>query len=130
MTFKLIKLDIQERDALAAAYNLASEELKAQIELYNENARILFGEVEAAARALEQARDDAIAWAQSIGADAQEEYRNKTEKWQEGDTGQDAATWANLYEEFDIEPVEVEFEEIEEPDIPEDVFEDLPDSMC
>jgi len=117
MAFKLDKKEVGERDGLleelrdartaleeaVAAYNAAVEALKApllaELEKYNE--------------VVEKARD----FVEDIANVAEEQFGDKSEKWQEGEKGVAAREWIDAWQNEDLNAVEIEFpDELSLPD--------------
>jgi len=105
---KLDKQTINERDALQVRLQSLQEALEQAIEAYNEAiGGELWVKVEQARDAYNEAIDEANAWRESVANEIQSYIDGRSEKWLEGDKGQEYRAWCESYEET-IERVELE----------------------
>lgn len=109
---------------------VAYEKLETAISVYN-------AAIENAAKAMQEARDafesereGTVEDVQAIGAELREAFDAKSERWQESDRGQSAATFVEAHEAFDIDTFDFEAEgaELEAPEDPSESMLEIPET--
>jgi hypothetical protein len=125
MAFKLSKSDIARRDELTEAVRNARSELDDEINAYNEKLGELKAEVETALNAYNEKLADLKSWAEDIASEADSEWNDKSERWQEGDKGEAARTWIDEWQGFSAEDIEIEWPE----DVSIDTMDDAADDV-
>jgi len=131
MAFKLTKAQIADREQLVTSLREKGEALNAAIVTFNET---VAGQGEALTTAIQtynEQLEEARSFVGTIAEDMRGEFDEKSEKWQEGDKGQEVQAWVEAWEGVDLEDVEVEIPEaIEEIDADEDAgaLEELTES--
>ena len=103
--FKLTKAQCTERDGFAKKLSDASDKVVDAVAEYNAT--------------LEAAREFCVDIAQ-LG---QDEWDDKSEKWQESDRGTDCGGWIDQWRDVDLEAVE-------EPEFPHGAMDELPESAA
>ena len=101
--FRMTKTQISERDAHQAKLTEAAGKISDAISEYN------------------ALLDDAREFCADIAQTAQDEWDDKSEKWQESDRGTDCAGWIEGWRD-------VELEELDEPDFPHGSLDELQES--
>lgn len=118
MAFKMSKAQIKERDEKVAALETAATNLKQEIEESNTRLTEIRENIEAKVNEYNSALEDAKEFMNNIGNDARSEFDDKSEKWQEGDRGQEVSSWIDELENFSPDEIKVELpDDIEEPDL-------------
>jgi len=92
---KLTDMQANRFEAIKSAVEAAREELRAATIAYNEQLR------------------EAHAFVEGVATAARDRWDNRSERWQDSDKGQSAATWVEAWEEA---ASELENGELEEPD--------------
>jgi hypothetical protein len=130
MALKLSKAELIERDKLGTEFQEATSTLQGAVNDYNLEMLDAWKKVEEALTQFNEARQSAIEWAHGIGSRIEDECADKSERWRESDKGATAQSFQQEYEGFDIEEVEIDQpDELPSPDLPEDVFEGLPEEV-
>lgn len=101
------------------ACQIASEELQTAIDAYNEAVGPQRDAVKAALDTYNEKVADLKGVYEDIAGEARDYYDNRSEKWQEGDTGQAYQEWLDSLESPDLDDAEIE--------IPEDL--EFPESI-
>lgn len=118
-----------KKTALVDAIRTAHSELETAIADYNatmEGAKdVVQGKLNELNVKIHEAKD----WAEGIASDMQEYYDEKSERWQEGENGENYSNWKDGYENLDTDDVEITFpDELEVPECAvADDLESLPD---
>lgn len=106
---KLKAADIKARDAHAGELSTAFQDLEMAVEAFNNGLEKLWNEqIVAAVDAYNEKLIAAREWAQGIADDAQNYIDEKSEKWQEGDKGQQVIAFAESWREFSPEEIELD----------------------
>lgn len=131
MAFKLTKAEKTQKAELATKLEEAKDKLLAEIASYNEKLAELGEPVQAAVEAYNDAVQAAKNFADDIASSRQDEFDEKSERWQESDNGCNAQEFINAWEGVDDSEAEVELpEEIAEPDLDvSEEFSELPDEV-
>ena len=103
--FKLTKAQLTERDEHASKIAAAADSITDAVQHYN--------------AMLEAARE----FCADIAQVSQDEWDDKSEKWQESDRGTDCAGWIDQWRD-------VEFGELDEPDYPHPALDELQESAA
>lgn len=129
----LSKSDQQEKQKLINDLQEKRAALEEAISAFNKEATKLFDEI--IAPALEEYNksvNNAADFADNIASEAEAYFDAKSEKWQEGDTGQGYQSFVDAWKEIasNLEEIEVdEFSELDTPNLDDDeVLENGPDS--
>jgi hypothetical protein len=130
VAFKLSKREAAQRDELARALAERADALRAKIEGYNDEMAERWRAVASAVEEYNGALTDARAFVEEVREGRQAEFDEKSERWQEGERGEAAATWLGEWEQPDLDDVEVaEPEPVEEPELEHaEVLENLPEA--
>jgi cobalamin biosynthesis protein CbiD len=118
---KLGRQKESERDDLIARILAAKAELAAKIEAANDAIR----DANVAREAFNTLVNDASEWAQAVADALEEQIGEKTERWQEGETGQAVAAMLSEYQSFSPDEIE-EYQELDDPEDPTDDLAQLP----
>ena len=130
MPFKLSKDEKANRDSYVAEIRAAEEHLQETLATYNSEVSRRWGHVDAAIQRYNEALENARTWATNLGEEMQGEFDDKSEKWQEGDRGQEVQEWIDQYKDLQLDDVK-----LDEPDAVEvqvddaDTVGDLPDDV-
>lgn len=115
MPFKMTRAQLKERDAIMQELTEQGELLKSAVTEVNEALSNL-GEIrDGYNAALEKAKE----FVDGIAEEAQSEFDDKSEKWQEGERGDAVSSWIDELRNADL-PEEIDLtvpEDIPEPDI-------------
>lgn len=131
MPFKLNKTKSKERDALVAALEIAASALNSAVESANEK----IGEINAALDKAVSDYSDVLSnvreWRDDLTESAQDEYNEKSDKWQEGEAAGSASAWIEAWNEIDFDDLDaITIDEIEVADLEHrDRLEAAPDDM-
>jgi hypothetical protein len=128
MTFKLTKIEAIERNAILDKFKDAAKELEEAIESYNsdlENNQIT---VQAKLDTYNELVSAAQEFANDIAGRAEEEISEKSETWQDGEKGQEAAAWKDAWENLSFDEVDIDFPDPLDPPAfeAESVLDDAP----
>jgi len=131
-----MKLTKQETKSLTEGRDTLSEaaaKLAEAVEEYNSIVEKARGDVDEALSAYNSAREDFVEVVNEVANRIEEEYDNKSERWQESDKGQEAQTFVEWYTEFRdgtlSEDLEIEFPDaLEFPDPMSDIPEEFPET--
>jgi chromosome segregation ATPase len=102
---KLSKEQLKERGELADKIRKAQREIEEQRGVVDE----AISELNTKISDYNDLVGEAQTWAEDIGTEARDAWNEKSEKWQEGDSGQAVDDWIRDYEHFNPE-VEEEVE--------------------
>jgi len=100
-----------ELAALLTAASDAADELDTAINKYNDAITPFADEVREALTSYNNARADLVARYQELGSDARDYYDERTERWQDGENGQQYLRWVEAFEEFDIDEATLDLPE-------------------
>lgn len=120
MAFKLTKTEMKDRDEHIELLRALEERLRDSIEAANVAISEAVATVNAEIAKYNEKLWEAAEFVQDIAGRADDEYNEKSERWQDGDKGRAAADWLAQWRDMDIEPVppvEVDEQTIEETDI-------------
>ncbi len=129
MAFKLTKKEMVTRDQIVAALREKGGGLEEAISTFNTAFEEAWGAVDAALTEYNDALAEAKEFTDEIHGDRQNEYDEKSEKWQEGERGEIASSWLGEWEGIDLSEIEIEKpDEIDVPDLSHaDDLEGLPE---
>lgn len=99
------------------------------IEAYNTARATLVGAIEDAQNEFNEALEEARSFVGDVKSAMDDYSGERTEKWQEGETGQLFGTWQSAWEEISLEDIDVSLpEDIEEVDGEDNIepFDNLP----
>ena len=123
-----------EIDSTAAECREAATVLRDAITDYNDGLEKLQAPVKAAMTEFNNKLAELKDIYKGIGEEARDYYENRSERWQEGDDGQNYLEWVEALEEAEVgDEVDIEFpDDIDEPDIrsyedPDDFPPDAPE---
>lgn len=117
MAFKLSKEESDLRSDLVKQLNDQHGELEQAINDYNSATGELRGPVEAAIAHYNEVLAKANSFCEQVCMRGEEEYEEKTEKWQESDAGESAQEWLSEWEQIDMDEIEIEWpDELDMPD--------------
>lgn len=127
---ELTSAQLAERTRITDVLIEAYDELDKAVEAYNSAMEELQAPVNTALEALNGALSDARALRDEIVSDADEYIENRSEKWQESETGQEVRAYKEQWEYAELDDKEIEFPEaIQMPDLdPETILNDLPET--
>lgn len=126
MSFKLTKREISDRDTLAEElrnahsvliqamndYNTRMEELREALDdavaVYNDGREEALASLEDARDGFNSLLEDTKAFVSDITGNAQSEYDERSEKWQDGERGRAASAWINEWAEANFDPIDLE----------------------
>src|SRR5215467_224119 len=111
MAFKLGKEEMLRRDELVEKLNDLAGNVETAVAEYNSKIEELRAPVEAALTAYNEAAEDAREFAEGVSNDADEQIQEKSEKWQEGEKGEQACSWRDEWSALDFSAIEIEFPE-------------------
>lgn len=129
MAFKLSKQDAERRAKEVADLNELKDKVNAAVETYNEKVTELKAAVQEAVDEYNGALAEARGFVEDVASQAQSEYDDKSERWQESEKGMSVAEWISEWESAELEDIELTFpddlalDDIEHPD----VIENLPE---
>lgn len=131
---KLTKSQREIKAEISATLESYYDNLVEAIEEYNKSEVKDRSSVEKAAQQYQEALADAKLFMDGIHGDMTEYYDARSEKWQEGDAGQNYQYWADQWDEANIEDYVLLFsesdeqEDVDSPEDQRDIFNDLPDA--
>ncbi len=105
---KLTRMQVTERDRLVADLRANGEVLAAAIKQFNEVVAPLSAAVEAASEAYNETLDASREFVGNFSESARSEFDERSERWQEGDTGKAADVFIKAWEDVDLEDVDIE----------------------
>ena len=107
--FRLTREELARRDEITNRAGAAAAALASAVETFNEKVAAAFEELKTAAAEYNEAREAAADFATSVAERLRELHFARSEKWQEGEKGQEADAFVSAWEEFapeDFEPEE------------------------
>lgn len=117
MPFRLSKEEAKTLSKHSEKLAQLSGQLDVTIVEYNETVTGLRSEVEEAVTEYNTALAEAREFCSQIAAQGQEDFSDKSEKWQESDSGQSAEEWISSWEGIDLSDVTIEWpDELTNPD--------------
>jgi hypothetical protein len=128
MAFKLTKDESARRDKILGELQTERSKLEDAISVYNANVEDLKNPVVAALEQYNAVVEEARGFAEDVANQAEQDYDDKSDKWQEGDKGQAASGWKDEWENADFQEFEIEFPDELPSDLPEhaETLENLP----
>lgn len=121
MAFKLSKAQIKERADLTAVLREAGEAYNRAAEVFNAAVEAAWDGLHVAQLNYNAAISDAQQFCADLAEDKRDEYDDKSERWQNGDTGQAASDWIDAWDVVEFEELDTEKPE------PVDLIEDTSD---
>lgn len=109
MVFKLDKKEIARRDEIFATLNETSSKLEDAVSTYNAEMANLRIPLDAALAAYNEAVAEAQSFAEDIVNQADSDISDKSERWQEGERGEEATSWKDEWEGASFDEVEIEY---------------------
>lgn len=130
MPFKLTKQELAEKAKHITALVDARSEIDAAVEKYNEAMQTERETLEKQLEHYEEVLAEAKGWTDDIVNQANDDFAEKSERWQEGDTGTATTEWINEWEAALSDEVTIEFpdELTVDWEIHADELEALPDA--
>jgi cell division GTPase FtsZ len=125
MAFKLSKSEIARRDQYIEKLREMRGKVEDQVAIFNEAVTELRTPLDEALTEYAELFEEVRGWAEDIGSEAQAAIDDKSERWQDGDTGQAAQAWATKWSEWEPETLEITWPE----DLSIDDIEDAADSI-
>jgi hypothetical protein len=119
VAFKLSKAEIQRRDGYVEDLEKAWSEIEQAVNTYNEGVANLRAPVEQAVAHYNEVMGEAKGFAEDVASQADGEWDERSEKWQEGEKGEAAAEYRDAWQTIEFEEIELEWPEelaIEDPD--------------
>lgn len=130
MAFKLTKTELIQREKIAAALKTTGTALSEAVTIFNTTCEEAWKTVEAAQESYNEQVQMAQEFMVEVHDSHQNEFDEKSEKWQESDAGQAASGWLDEWE------MDLDEEQLERPDPLGDpdleaktTFEQLPDGV-
>lgn len=111
MAFKLTKQEMTERAKHIGALTNGREAIDAAIEAFNATMETAREALETAFEVYETTFNEAKAWAEDIVSQANDDFADKSERWQEGDNGSAAREWIDEWEGALTDEPAIEFPE-------------------
>jgi hypothetical protein len=105
MSIRPTKQEIRERDRLAAALRDNEAEVAAQFERLLDALRAAPAALNSAIRTRNLVAQEAAAFAETVHDRLRDEYDEKSERWQEGDAGQEASSLIDEWDNVDVSQV-------------------------
>lgn len=125
---RLTKDNIAEQNRLRTAILANQTDLETAITDYNAAMAAAKEAVETELAALNESIEQAAQFMCDLHADAQSEFDERSEKWQESDRGQEFSAWVEEFQQ-EIPLVEIEFpDELESPEVDLSALENLRES--
>jgi len=121
MAMKLNKQDEKKRDELVSELNKLRTEIEEAIGKFNDGVATLKEPVTAAIEKYNAELENARAWTEDIANQAESEFDEKSDKWQEGERGEAARSWIDEWQSAELEEFQLEF--------PDELADDLPDHI-
>ena len=122
------KAHLKSRDEHIETLESARGQLDEAITEYNKITQDAFDALESKVQALTDAVSDAKTFTEEVSSDIQSYMDERSDKWHEGEKGQQFDEWRTQWEQFEFGEVELERpEELEMPEIDIEGFGNLPD---
>lgn len=109
MAFKLSREQQTELSGMKATLDTAYAEIESAVNAYNEAESELRKPIEAAVSDYNTRLADLRIFVENVSKEQREEYDDKSESWQEGDTGQIVDEWISSWENADLEDATIQF---------------------
>jgi hypothetical protein len=119
VTFKLSKQDIQRRSSYVEDLEKAWGELGHAIGTYNEAVAKLREPVDQAAAKYNEVLGEAKAFVEDIASQADSDFDEKSEKWQESDKGEAAGEYRDAWQNIELDELTLDWPDafgIQDPD--------------
>jgi TolA-binding protein len=107
MAFKLNKQEDAQRADLVNKLTSAREALDAKIEDLQDAFQTAVDALEDEVRAYNETLEQARGFCADTAAQAEEDFGDKSERWQEGERGEQAREWIDAWEQADLEDAEL-----------------------
>jgi hypothetical protein len=129
MAFKLDKKDKERRDLLVDQLREAWGKIEDAVEVYNIEVSKLRADVDKAVSDYNEVIEEARGFAEDVATQAESEYDDKSEKWQQGEKGQSAAAWRDEWQGLEADALDASWPDDYSIDDPEhaDKLEGLPE---
>ena len=111
MAFKLDKQEIARRDGLVTDLTEARSKLEDAISTYNDAMSKLQDPLNDVLKTYNEALEAARGFAEDIASQADGDIDDKSDKWREGDKGQEATEWKDAWERAALDDLEITFPE-------------------
>lgn len=116
--FKLTKAELAKRDDLVAALEIASGVLSDAVDEFNASLAASREKLEAIVNDYNETLSKARDFVEDIAQSRRDEWNDKSERWQEGEAGQNASAFVDAWEGIELDDIEIDFPEpIDELDI-------------
>jgi hypothetical protein len=109
VAFKLNKTQIKERDRLAAALRESGDAMVLAVTTFNEELETLKEPLIEALTAYNVLLAETKEFVEGFLKEAQGDFEDKTETWQDGEKGEQAKEWLDAWEELDLEEIDFDF---------------------
>lgn len=109
MAFKLSKGDQQRRDDYVAELHKRAGKVQDAVTEYNSAVEAAKAAVESALAEYNETLAEAKGFAEDIVSQAEGEFDDKSERWQEGERGEQAREWIDAWTEVDFEDMSVDY---------------------
>lgn len=130
MAFKLTREELDRKNELLHKLHAERTTIDEAVEAFNEALTVARDKLNASIDTYNEAREEVRGFVEDIARQAEEDYGDKSERWQEGERGEQVQEWINELQSFtafdDIERYE---EETYDPLCREDLatdFDNLP----
>jgi len=108
MAFKLTKEQTTARDALAGRLEEAREKLDSAVVDFNDTITAARGVLQEEIDAYNGLLSEAKTFADEVAQEWENEFEEKSERWQEGDTGQAVRELIEAWQNVDFEGVDID----------------------
>lgn len=129
MAFKLTKFEHEVRDELISKLNEKRLALIGAVVNFNDEMAVQKATLKDAEAAYNSALNETQQFIDEIASRAEDEISEKSDKWQESDNGQAAASWQSEWADAssEFEPIDLDYPEEFEPEIEEhgDILDNL-----
>lgn len=116
MSFKLDKKEREQRDELVDKLRTAWGEVEAHIDHYNEEVNNILADVNEAIGKYNAVVAEAKQFVEDVHSQAEQDFGERSEKWQEGEKGQQVQEWITSWESLASDLDDLEERELEELD--------------
>lgn len=132
MAFNLNKTELTTKKEFLDVLAEVGENLKEVIQEYNTKLEDLQAPVKESLSDYNEVIQKVKEFCEGIASKVEDEWAEKSEKWQESDKGQLVSEWKDLWEGADFEELELDFSGALDSSIPENVttLDDLPDEVA
>lgn len=108
MPFKLTKDELATREKIINTLRITSEAVGDAVEDFNDAMATAGEKLQEAVAAYNEALETAREFASDIANQANEDFNDKSEKWQEGERGEAANEWIRAWDNLDMGELEIE----------------------